>query len=435
MQIFLRKIGLLVALAAFTAVVKAQNYLLQTLPEPSCSGSSYRAYPGPERSALTPSPEGMQPFYISHFGRYGSRYHTKPSTYNAPYLVLAVADSLGRLTPWGREVMMRLDRIRHDAENRWGDLTPLGAEQQRQIARRMMERFPEVFGSQTVVSARSITVGRSILSMEYLLLELLTQHPHLKVHHNATHRDAVYLNLQDKVLAAKRMPPAVKGVYNRFSEPYIDNRRLMLSLFNDSAYVSPHVDADQLNRELFNVAISIQNTGLRHDVTLFDCFTADELYRNWKRNNAWWYVNYGACALNGALQPYSQRNLLRRLIADADSCIMLDKPSVQLRFGDETAFLPLICLMDVNRYGLSTSRLDSLEQHGWADYRIVPMAANVQFVFYRRHDHDRDVLFKVLLNEDEATLPLPAAQPPYYRWRDFRDYFLRLLDAYGENHL
>jgi hypothetical protein len=37
----------------------------------------------------------------------------------------------------------------------------------------------------------------------------------------------------------------------------------------------------------------------------------------------------------------------------------------------------------------------------------------------------------VLLNEEEATLPLPTTTPPYYHWQDFRDCYLKKLDAYG----
>ena len=62
------------------------------------------------------------------------------------------------------------------------------------------------------------------------------------------------------------------------------------------------------------------------------------------------------------------------------------------------------------------------------------MGCNVQLVFYRRHDADRDVVFKVLLNEEEATLPLPADMAPYYRWSDFRKHYLKLLDSYDNNN-
>ena len=58
------------------------------------------------------------------------------------------------------------------------------------------------------------------------------------------------------------------------------------------------------------------------------------------------------------------------------------------------------------------------------------MASNLQFVFYRNGPQDDDIIFKVLLNEKEATLPLKSDIAPYYHWRDFRNYYLAKLDRY-----
>ena len=52
------------------------------------------------------------------------------------------------------------------------------------------------------------------------------------------------------------------------------------------------------------------------------------------------------------------------------------------------------------------------------------MAANIQFVFYR--NASGNVLVKVLLNEEEASLPLKTAGP-YYQWTDFQDYYEDVL--------
>ena len=52
-----------------------------------------------------------------------------------------------------------------EAYNRWGELTPLGAEQHKQIARRMYKRFPSVFKDSVWVDAKSTVVIRCILSI------------------------------------------------------------------------------------------------------------------------------------------------------------------------------------------------------------------------------------------------------------------------------
>ena len=53
----------------------------------------------------------------------------------------------------------------------------------------------------------------------------------------------------------------------------------------------------------------------------------------------------------------------------------------------------------------------------------LPMAANIQLVFYRNPKNPKaDLLVKALLNEEEATMPLPATSTPfYYRWTDFKN--------------
>ena len=41
-----------------------------------------------------------------------------------------------------------------------------------------------------------------------------------------------------------------------------------------------------------------------------------------------------------------------------------------------------------------------------------------------------DVLLKVLLNENEAQLPLPTDLAPYYHYLDFREFYVRKLQNY-----
>ena len=156
-----------------TLAASAQNPKDEISADPCLSGSNHLAYPGPVQERLTPAPKGYRPFYISHYGRHGSRYLIGPDEYGVPVKVLARADSLGKLTPLGRDVLRCVRLLKEEARGRLGELTPLGAEQHRQIARRMYERFPEVFKGNVTVDAKSTVVIRCILSMENELQELL----------------------------------------------------------------------------------------------------------------------------------------------------------------------------------------------------------------------------------------------------------------------
>ena len=395
-----------------------------------CSAGNYMAYPGPTQLRLMEAPAGKKPFYISHHGRHGSCYHNSLNDYETPCRTLAKADSLGKLTALGKDVLHRLTLIHQEADDKYGELTPLGALQQQQIIKRMVERFPEVFTDSSTVDARSTTQLRCCLSMENAMMQLSRMRPHVKIHHNATHRDMYFLNQQDRRLLGTKMDSATTAIYNTFAQKNEDNSRLMQSFFNDTVYIRQYVDAKALNSQLFKIASNLQGAEISHQLTLYDLFTDDEIYRNWKKDNAWWYVNYGFCTLNGAEQPYSQRNLLHKIINDADSLILSEKPNVQLRFGHETVILPLVCLLEINGFGLATDNLESLDRKGWAACKAFPMSANLQFIFYRESPADKDVLFKVLLNENEARLPLKNSDGPYYHWTDFRSYYLKKLETY-----
>ena len=409
----------------------AQQAKDEIYANPRLSGSNHLAYPGPVQDRLTAAPKGYHPFYISHYGRHGSRYLIGRDEYDVPAAVLARADSLGKLTPLGRDVLRRVRLLRAEADGRLGELTPLGAEQHRQIARRMYERFPEVFRGSVTVDAKSTVVIRCILSMENELQELLRLNPDLVIKHDASEHDMYYMNQSDHALSARKTPRRALVAWNDFASRHVSLAALMSRLFADSEYVKYEVDTLDLGNRLFKLASNVQSSPLGSEMTLYDIFTKDELYNFWLADNASWYIGYGACALNGGTQPFSQRNLLRNIIHEADSCMALERPGATLRFGHETMVLPLVCLLGINGYDMSTACLDSLESKGWINYKVFPMGANVQLVFYRRSETDGEVLLKVLLNENEARLPLPSDLAPYYRWNDFKEYYLRKLDGYG----
>lgn len=422
----MRKTLLFVVFYILTASLNAQNVRNQMRHDKRLSAGNFMAYRTPQEQ-LTPAPAGTHPFYISHYGRHGSRYHSKIRNYQEPWKILKKADSLNQLTPLGRDVLQRVTRIYQEGMDRWGELTPVGADQQRQIVRRMVERFPEVFEGDATVNAKSSIFSRAILSMENALIQLLTIRPQLQVTHNASHSDMYYLDAQDDWTRVHHPDSLEKAVFDAYVNRRNTDQQVIARLFKDKRYVSKHINVPDLADLLFKLAANQQNTLLRNEVTLYDLFKGDEAYINWQKDNAWWYLNYGSCLLNGGRRPMIQHRLLKKIIEEADSCIKNEKGYVHLRYGDETVLMPLLCLINVNGYGLATNDLESLERKGWVNYRAIPMSANIQLVFYHRYAGDPEPLFKVLLNEEEATLPLPTKNPPYYKWSDFRQYCAQIV--------
>ena len=397
--------------------------------KPAYASCNYDTYPDSIPENLTPAPMGKRPFYISHYGRHGSRYINKRSGYEIPYKMMVHANGVNELTATGKQVFSEMNLILEDSEDRWGDLTPLGMSQQQHIARRMISRFPEVFADSACVAARSTIVPRCIMSMEAAMMELAQLNPQLHITMDASKSTQWYMNHQDPLLRSKLIPEAQK-VYDKYTASRLGNSRLMEMLFKNPDIVKELVDESFFNYYLMKMGLFQLNTHRYQDTYLTDLFTTEDLYRMWQIDNALWYMQYGFCPLNGGDYPYSQRHLLRRIIAEADSCISLEKPGAQLRFGHETVLLPLVCLIGINGYDLQTTDLEELEEKGWWCSSVFPMGSNVQFIFYRRNPSDKDVIFKVLLNEQEARLPIRSDCAPYYHWADFRRYCLKKLDRY-----
>ena len=400
---------------------------------PTYASCNYDVYPDSVPDNLTPAPADKHPFYISHYGRHGSRYINKRSGYDIPYKMMVQAKGVDELTPTGKRVLNEMNHILEDSEKRWGDLTEIGREQIRQITRRMFKRFPEVFADSARVAARSTVVPRCIMSMESAMMELAQLNPRLNITMDASKRTQIYMNHQDSKLYRTKLTPEAQEAYDAYTATRLGNSRLMEQLFKNPDIIKEIVDESFFNYYMMKMGLFQMNTHFHmaeRAKQLLVLFTTEDLYRMWQIDNALWYLQYGFCPLNGADYPYSQRFLLRQIIADADSCLRIEKPGAQLRFGHETVLLPLICLIGINGYDLQTTDLDEIEAKGWWSSSVFPMGANLQFIFYRSDPQDEDVLFKVLLNEQEATLPIATDSPPYYRWADFRNYCLAKLDEY-----
>lgn len=399
------------------------------------SASNYYAYPGPTKK-LTPAPKGYEPYYISHYGRHGSRYLISRDDYDKAWKVLLRADSVDKLTAYGKDVLRRVTMLRNEADRRRGELTLLGAEQHRGIAHRMYERFPQVFKGKTNIDAKSTIVIRCILSMENALQELKCLNPQLSIRHDASEHDMWYMNNERQPkLFRKRWNDDLRAQMELYRQKHRNYGRLMGRLFNDTAYVNHEVDAENLNYHLFKLASNLQSSELRHSITLYDLFNEQEVYDNWMIENANWYVTHGPCPMNGGLQPFSQRFLLGTILREADSCLVMKHPGATLRFGHETVVMPLSCLLELGNCGKKVTDFERLPQEGWVNYKIFPMGSNIQLIFYKPKKGNGDILMKALLNENEVTLPLTPVTGPYYRWTDFRDYYTKKLATFKEEDL
>ena len=397
---------------------------------PWLAGSNYLDYDRqlPDFN-YTPAPEGYLPFYMSHYGRHGSRWLIGENDYERVIRPMRLARKEGKLTREGQETLRRLELFNKTTYKRLGDLTTVGERQHHGIGRRMAEHFPEIFKSPDVpIDARSTTVNRCILSMVAECEELMAANPTAHIHNDVSDALQYYLN-QEREGKVKENAGKGDRVSREFNRNHTHPQRLMVVLFNDAQWVADSVNANRLMNQLFEVAINMQSHDDAPD--LLHLFTADEIYDMWRIQNVGWYQNYGPSPYTNSIMPFSQANLLENIIQTADTCVALQKPQATLRFGHEVCVMPLACLLELDNCGAVVEDMEKLDEQ-WRNYRIFPMACNIQLIFYRPEKGKGQILMKALLNEREVSLPVDTDTYPYYRWRDVRKYWTQKLRRFKD---
>ena len=124
----LRMKVLAIMVATFGLGVHAQTTFEEISADLNKAGGVYLAYPKVE-AKLTPAPKGYKPFYVSHYGRHGSRYLLGDRDYLWVLQLMQKADAVNGLTTLGKDVLNRLEQVWAEAQGRGGDLTPLGVRQ------------------------------------------------------------------------------------------------------------------------------------------------------------------------------------------------------------------------------------------------------------------------------------------------------------------
>lgn len=409
--------------AAFTS--QAETILEEITASPGKAGGVYYAYPTTS-SLNTPAPKGYEPFYISHYGRHGSRYLISDNDYIVLRNRLHDAADHQALTPVGLTLMAQVDTIWEEARGRGGELSPLGNRQHRAIATRMATEFPEVFsGDNAEVSASSTTIMRCAHSMFAFIEGLKSKFPTLEIPRESGERNMYFLNYhapESGHLTSHDGP--YYQTWKRFRSEKTRPGRLVKSIFSDSIYVNTWVDPVEFMWQLYWVTVDMQN--METPIDLSGYFTADELYSMWQVFNFEFFGRNSSYAPAGGVFTGNARNLVNDILTNADRYITEGLNGATLRFGHDGNIIPLVALLRLEGCYSDDTNPETLGLT-WADYKICPMGANLQIVFFK--NRTGDVITKFMLNEREIALPVETDIYPFYRWNDLRPYLESIVNT------
>lgn len=423
---FRRAAVMLLSVAALSCsfTISALTVKEEVIANPDKAGGVYYAYPGPADS-LAVAPEGYTPFYISHYGRHGSRYLISDDDYTRVIRHFEIADSLGKLTPLGKDVLSRMEQVRLEADGRGGELTPLGARQHKGIALRMFGSYPEVFTDSAAITARSTQVMRCAHSMMAFCEGLKEMNPMLEIPKESSKRWMEHLCWWTPEAAEWNSEQGPwKAVYDNFEKENINPDRLFSSLFTDGEGLP--LDPRQTMWGMYWITVDMQN--MESGESFYDIFSPEELYSLWRVNNLDFYIHNSSFPMSEGLIVANARNLLDNIILTADKYIAGEKTGATLRFGHDGNITPLAALMKFDGFCGEESDPEKAEE-AWANYRVTPMASNMQAIFFRPDNGDGDIIVKFMMNEHDVLLPIDTDNAPFYNWTDARQFLKAQTDS------
>lgn len=416
---------LAVVLAIFCLGVNAQTTFEEISADLNKAGGVYLAYPTVE-TKQTPAPKGYKPFYVSHYGRHGSRYLLSDRDYQWIIQLMEKAETVNGLTPLGHDVLKRLNMVWKEAQGRAGDLTPLGVRQHQGIAERMSKNFPEVFRGKRHVSARSTVVYRCAMSMVAFGDRLKQLNPQLDMSYEMSEKYMSYLNYhsaRSNAFTHGKNGPWVEE-YRKFEEAQVHPDRLVSTLFSNADFIRCEVNPSELMWGLYWIAVDMQD--METPVSFFDLFTAKEMFDLWQCVNYRFYMgNANPLASNGIVMA-NAKSLVENILESADAAIKDRSIAATLRFGHDGNVIPLLALLQIENFDVAVAGPAEVYKH-WCDFKATPMASNVQIVFFE--NKAGDILVKFMHNENEVHVPVKTDQWPFYHWNDVKEYYQKRLST------
>ena len=403
--------------------VSAQTTFEEISADLNKAGGVYLAYPKVE-AKQTPAPKGYKPFYVSHYGRHGSRYLLGDRDYLWIIQLMQKADSVNGLTPLGKDVLKRLTLVWQEVQGRAGDLTPLGVRQHQGIAERMTKNFPEVFRGKRSVSARSTVVYRCAMSMAAFGDRLKGLNPQLDISYEMSEKYMSYLNYhtdRSNAFTHGEKGPWVEE-YRKFEEQQVKPDRLVNTLFSNADFIRCEVNPNNLMWGLYWIAVDMQD--IETPVSFYDIFTAREMFDLWQCVNYRFYIGNANPLASKGIVMANAKSLVENIIESADAAIKDHSIAATLRFCHDGNVIPLLALLQIENFDVAVAGPSEVYKY-WCDFKATPMASNVQIVFFE--NKKGDVLVKFLHNEKEVHIPVKTDNWPYYHWNEVRDYYQKRL--------
>ena len=387
----------------------------------------------------TPAPAGYFPVFINHVGRHGARHLLKDVKTTFAYALLFQADSVNELTNDGKHLKQMLIALQKIEADNIKSISAEGKNELAGLGERMYLNYGNVFKTKVSLSVAVTKEIRTKQSADAFLQGL-----------NSKLRDSATVKFynDDTGLRFYDLSPA----YKKF-EAGVDIGAMTLALEKadhlseiDKDVISKFFTADFLNKLdekqqakfvtdvfgfttiVYSLNAEINQKGYQPaDLDFKSFFTCDELQKLGEMDSADENLKKGAGTDIDGIQVRVATPLLVDFINTTDDFVNTGNYTACLRFAHAETIAPFAALLQIASADKTAKELSGLNTN-WQAAKVIPLSANIQWVFYKRKGTP-DYLVKVLLNEKEV--PIDGLSPksfPYYKWSDLRVLYINKLD-------
>ena len=405
-----------------TSLLSAQVTSQKVADEPSIAAANLRPYFYDGETGDSYALKGYKPFYLSHFGRHGSRYLSNPKYLQPALDVFVAAEAEGLLTQQGEALLDAMRAITDAHEGMYGELAPLGAKEHRSVASRMYKREKKVFSQKDRNRVRCVSsvYTRCIVSMANFTEQLSSHAPGLDISYLVGKRlNEEYLNVQSKY---PFKPDAVK-VVDSLKREYLNPEAFLELYFSDSDKIKSLI-SDLYEFEMsmyFYWGVSLDLDFLSLD--LLSMIPLELIAECGRIESAYRFATVSVSQEYGEHVAATALPILKDIVTKADEALESGADiAADLRFAHDSGLLPMCQLLGIEGFPTYTIR----EAHeNWNMAEVVPMCANLQMVFYK--NKAGDVLVRIMLNERPAIIPaMTPIYGIYYHWSDIRSHIMSL---------
>lgn len=372
----------------------------------------------------TKVPKGYKPFYISHYGRHGSRNNWGRKYYKRLVKRLSEAKEAGILSRSGDSLLSEATKIRNielqGGAN--GRLTPRGVREHDGIAERMFHRYPAVFKKGNhIIRVVSSTTPRCIVSMAAFTNSLKGLEPSLDISLASDEDIMEYISsscTEEVKEASQKMLDSLDAAVP------VDTTGVLERLFTDPVKARKIIGGNvaAFEKDIFRTARVADPFDVSDNLFRFIPFGAT--YKWYDLDNREIYLRQCYSAEFGKERLPLVQSLVDDFVTKADEAIDRGTVAADLRFGHDWPTMALAGYLGIERLGEPYS-FDEIPAHFFGGLDV-PLACNIQLIFYR--NRSGNVIVKCLLNEKETTIPgLDSVSGPYYDWNELKTWLKKRI--------